>query len=129
MQYQKDGFLQSPHQKYGPFLLYYWCSCHMVPDLILYFMATWRSPNIFSQDKKKRIFLKIVSLAKFLWRSKKYSFLFLIFSRLLAMAFSFLHAWHFENFVDDKNPMESMFRKCSNGLSMHVKLTSYVQLA
>ena len=77
MQYQKDGFLQSPHQKYGPFLLYYWCSCHMVPDLISYFMTTWRSPNIFSQDKKKkRIFLKIVSLAKFLWRSKTYSFLF-----------------------------------------------------
>ena len=48
---------------------------HMVPDLILYFMATWPSPNIFSQYKKN-IYLKIVSLAKFLWRSKKYTFLF-----------------------------------------------------
>ena len=38
---------------------------HMVPDLILYFMATRPSPNIFSRDKKK-ISLKIVSLTKFL---------------------------------------------------------------
>ena len=77
--------------------------CHMVPDLSLYFMATWPSPNIFSRDKKK-ISLKIVSLVKFLWRSKKYTFLFFTFSRLLAMAFSFLHVWNFNNFVDDKSP-------------------------
>ena len=30
--------------------------CHMVPDLILYFMATGPSPNIFSQDNKKYFF-------------------------------------------------------------------------
>ena len=81
--------------------------CHMVPDLSLYFMATWPSPNIFSRDKKK-ISLKIVSLAKFLWRSKKYTFLFFTFSRLLAMAFSFLHVWNFNNFVDDRSPKDSM---------------------
>ena len=82
---------------------------HMVPDLILYFMATRPSPNIFSRDKKK-ISLKIVSLTKFLWRSKKYTFfLFFTFPRLLAMAFSFLHVWNFNNFVDDKSPKDSMF--------------------
>ena len=71
MQYQKDGFLQSPHQKYGPFLLYYWCSCHMVPDLILYFMTTWRSPNIFSQDKKKKDFLKDSFISEVLVKIKE----------------------------------------------------------
>ena len=81
--------------------------CHMVSDLILYFMATWPSPNIFSQDKKN--ILKMVSLAKFLWRSNKYTFLFFTFSRLLAIAFSFLHVWNFNNFADDKSPKDSMF--------------------
>ena len=81
---------------------------HMVPDLILYFMATWPSPNIFSQDKKK-ISLKIFSLAKFLWRSKKYTFPFFTFSRLLMIDFSFLHVWNFDNFVDGKSPKDSMF--------------------
>ena len=33
------AFLQSPHQKYGPFLLYYCCRCYMVPDPILYLIA------------------------------------------------------------------------------------------
>ena len=61
---------------------------HMVPDLILYFMATWPSPNIFSQDKKK-ISLKIFSLAKFLWRSKKYIFPFLLFPDYLWWTFHF----------------------------------------
>ena len=62
--------------------------CHMVLDLILYFMATWPSPNIFSQDKKK-ISLKIFSLAKFLWRSKKYIFPFLLFPDYLWWTFHF----------------------------------------
>ena len=43
------------------------------------FYTLWRPDGLlkfFHKTKKKRISLKIVSLAKFLWRSKKYSFLF-----------------------------------------------------
>ena len=95
--------------------------CHMVPDPILYLIATWPSANIFSQDQKW-ISLKIssfifkVSLAKFLWRLKKVHFSFFTYSRLLAMAFSFLHILNFNNIVDDKFPKDSMFNWCSNGL-------------
>ena len=62
--------------------------CHMMPDLILNFMATWPSPNNFSQDKKK-ISLKIVWLPEFLWRSKKYTFLFSPFAEYLRWLFHF----------------------------------------
>ena len=54
--------------------------CHIVPDHILCFTATWPCPNIFSQDKKK-ISLRIFSLAKFLRRWKKCTFPFFTFSR------------------------------------------------
>ena len=44
------------------------------------FYILWRPDGLLTffhkTKKKKRIFLKIVSLAKFLWRSKTYSFLF-----------------------------------------------------
>ena len=89
--------------------------CHMVLDPILYLIAAWPCANIFFEDKKW-ISLKIVSLAKFLWRLKKVHFSFFTYSRLLAMAFSFLHILNFNNIVDDKVPKDSMFNWCSNGL-------------
>ena len=106
---------------------------HMVPDLILYFMATWPSPNIFSQDKKK-ISLKIFSLAKFLWRSKKYIFPFLLFPDYLWWTF---HFCMFETSIISLTT-KALRTQCSINAQigylqtssvMHIQHTSYVQFA
>ena len=61
---------------------------YMARDLILYFIAAWPSPDLFSRDKKWTS-VKIVFISKFLVKTKEVNFSFFTFSRLLMMTFFF----------------------------------------
>ena len=63
-------------------------TCYLARDLILYFIAAWPSPDLFSQDKKWTS-VKIVFISKFLVKTKEVNFSFFTFSRLLMMTFFF----------------------------------------
>ena len=89
-------------------------TCYMTRDLILYFIAVWPSPDLFSRDKKWTS-VKIVFISKFLMKTKEVNFSFFTFPRLLMMTFSFLHILNFNNFVVDKNSKNSVFTWRSNG--------------
>ena len=90
-------------------------TCYMARDLILYFIAAWPSPDLFSRDKKWTS-VKIVFISKFLVKTKEVNFSFFTFSRLLMMTFSFLHILNFNNFLVDNNSKNVMFHWRSNGL-------------
>ena len=95
-------------------------TCYLARDLILYFIAAWPSPDLFSQDKKWTS-VKIVFISKFLVKTKEVNFSFFTFSRLLMMTFCFLHILNFNNFVVDNNSKNSMFTWRSNGLLLLYK--------
>ena len=95
-------------------------TCYMARDLILYFIAAWPSPDLFSRDKKWTS-VKIVFISKFLMKTKEVNFSFFTFPRLLMMTFSFLHILNFNNFVVDNNSKNSMFTWRSNGLLLLYK--------
>ena len=109
MYYREDVFLQSPHQKHGPFETYYWYHCHMARDLIWYLIATWPSFNIFLQD------INWISVKRNLVKIKGVHFSFFTFSRSLAMALSFFHILKFINLVVDYSPKYSMFNYVQMG--------------
>ena len=95
-------------------------TCYMARDLILYIVAAWPSPDLISQDKKWTS-VKIVFIGKFLAKTKKVSFSFFTFSRLLMMTFSFLHFLKFNNFFVDNNSKNATLNWRSNGLLLLYK--------